>query len=123
MRASSRLRLAAALALCAAGCSDPLPRTTVAGGDATRGREAVVELQCGACHIVPGIRSARGRVGPTLENFAQRPYLAGKWPNTPDYLLGWLRDPPAMAPTTAMPALVHDDTAARDIAAFLYTLE
>jgi cytochrome c2 len=96
---------------------------TVADGDAARGREVVETLECGACHLVPGIRSARGRVGPTLERFAQRPYLAGKWPNDPEHLIRWLRDPPAMAPHTAMPALLPDDAAARDVAAFLYTLQ
>jgi cytochrome c2 len=115
--------LAAAILWCTAGCSDAPPSRTVPGGDAMQGREVVVELQCGACHIVPGIRSARGRVGPTLERFAHRPHLAGKWPNEPDHLLRWLRDPPAMAPHTAMPALVHDDATARDVAAFLYTLQ
>jgi cytochrome c2 len=115
--------VAAAILLAATGCSDAPARMTVAGGDAARGREVVVTLECGACHLVPGIRSARGRVGPTLERFAQRPYLAGKWPNDPEHLIRWLRDPPAMAPHTAMPALVHDDAAARDVAAFLYTLQ
>ena len=70
-----------------------------------------------------GLRAARGRVGPTLAHFSKRPHLAGKFPNEPDYLLRWLRDPPAMAPLTAMPALVHDEAMARDIAAYLYSLE
>jgi cytochrome c len=105
-----------------AGCSDSPSPITVPGGDATRGRGIVAERQCGACHIVPGIRSARGRVGPTLARFAHRPYLAGKWPNDPEHLVRWLRDPPAMAPHTAMPAVLPDDAAARDAAAFLYTL-
>jgi cytochrome c2 len=105
-----------------AACSDSAPPISVPGGDATRGRDVVAERQCGACHVVPGIRSARGRVGPTLARFAHRPYLAGKWPNDPEHLLRWLRDPPAMAPHTAMPAVLPDDAAARDVAAFLYTL-
>jgi cytochrome c2 len=80
-------------------------------------------LQCGACHQIPGIRAARGRVGPALDGYAQRIYLAGKWPNEPGYLLRWLLDPPAMAPLTAMPAQIHDEATARDVAAYLYTLD
>lgn len=122
MNVSIYMPIAAAILLCATGCSDPPPPPTVAGGDAARGRQVVADLQCGACHTVPGIRSARGSVGPTLERFAHRPYLAGKWPNDPAVLLRWLRDPPAMAPHTAMPALIHDEAVARDVAAYLYTL-
>lgn len=96
---------------------------TVAYGDPDRGRRLVAALQCGACHEVPGIRTARGMVGPPLDGFARRVYLAGKFPNEPEQLVRWLRDPPAMAPLTAMPAVVHDDADARDIAAFLYTLD
>ena len=95
---------------------------SVSGGNPLRGRALVAELQCGSCHEIPGIRSARGRVGPPLEGFARRVYLAGKFPNESDYLVDWLRDPPAMAPLTAMPAVVRDESDARDIAAYLYTL-
>jgi cytochrome c2 len=62
-------------------------------------------------------------VGPPLEGFARRVYLAGKWPNQPHVLESWLRDPPAMAPLTAMPALVKDEQSTRDIMAYLYTLD
>lgn len=106
------------------GCEDdPAPDAVLANGDPERGRREIVRLQCGVCHVIPGVRAARGRVGPSLEGFARRIYLAGKWPNEPHHLESWLRDPPRMAPLTAMPALVHDDQSARDIAAYLYTLE
>jgi mono/diheme cytochrome c family protein len=99
------------------------PSITLPDADPERGRQHIASLQCGACHEVPGVRAARGSVGPTLEKFARRAYLAGKWPNEPAHLVRWLRDPPAMSPLTAMPAVVPDDAAARDIAAYLYTLE
>jgi cytochrome c2 len=106
------------------GCAETdMPRVVVVDGDAERGRIEIARLQCGACHDIPGVRAARGSVGPPLAGFARRVYLAGKWPNRPDYLEPWLRDPPAMAPLTAMPALVDDSQSARDIAAYLYTLE
>ncbi len=106
-----------------AGCADDGRRIPAVAGDAERGRLLLARLQCGACHVIPGVRASRGHVGPPLEGFARRAYLAGKWPNEPAYLLRWLRDPPAMAPLTAMPAVVGDDAAARDIAAYLYTLD
>lgn len=112
------------LVLGVAGCEEGRsPGAVVANGDPQRGRREIVRLQCGVCHAIPGVRAARGRVGPPLEGFRQRIYLAGKWPNEPRHLVSWLRDPPRMAPLTAMPALVHDDQSARDIAAYLYTLE
>jgi cytochrome c2 len=111
-------------ALVLAACDENRPSAPiVTDGDAERGRQEIARLQCGACHRIPGIRAARGTVGPPLAEFARRVYLAGKWPNEPRYLETWLRDPPAMAPLTAMPALVNDVQAARDIAAYLYTLE
>ncbi|MDQ2634797.1 MAG: hypothetical protein M3Y78_13795 [Pseudomonadota bacterium] len=68
------------------------------------------------------MRSARGIVGPKLEGFAQRTMLAGVVANVPRNLVPWLMDPPAINPRTAMPFMGIDETQARDIAAFLYTL-
>lgn len=112
-----------ALALLSMGCGDRGETRPSIDGDPQRGRQEIARLQCGACHDIPGIRAARGAVGPSLEGFARRPYLAGKWPNQPEHLVAWLRDPPAMSPHTAMPAVVRDAQSARDIAAYLYTLD
>jgi cytochrome c2 len=112
------------LAFCLAGCMDrPRPDPVSIDGDPARGRREIARLQCGACHEIPGVRAARGTVGPPLEGFARRVYVAGKWTNEPRHLVDWLLDPPAMAPRTAMPAMVNDAQSARDIAAYLYTLE
>jgi cytochrome c2 len=124
---SRRLALSVAvgmLQLGTTGCEQSrAPDNLVIDGDPERGRLEIARLQCGACHAIPGVRAARGSVGPPLEGFARRIYLAGKWPNRPPHIERWLRDPPAMAPRTAMPALVRDEQSARDIAAYLYTLE
>lgn len=119
----SLLAIGGAVVLVAA-CADrdTTPRAAIAG-DAERGRLEITRLQCGACHTIPGVRAARGAVGPSLAGYAQRPSLAGKWPNHPEHLIAWLRDPPAMAPHTAMPAVVADEQSARDIATYLYTLD
>ncbi len=92
----------------------------VAGGDAGRGRAALVALECGACHRIPGIPGAHGNVGPPLDGFRERVYIAGRHPNVPDRLVAWIRDAPSLDPGTAMPDLDVSESEARDIAAYLY---
>jgi cytochrome c1 len=53
---------------------------------------------------------------------AQRVFIAGVAPNTPDVMVRWLRDPPSVDTLTAMPMLGLSDAEARDAAAFVYTL-
>lgn len=96
----------------------------VVNGDAGRGRALIVSGQygCAACHAISGVRNARGIVGPRLDGFARRSFIAGVAPNRPGQLVAFLQDPPAIAPGTAMPMLGLTETEARDVAAFLYTL-
>jgi cytochrome c1 len=55
-----------------------------------------------------------------LTNVAVRPTLAGdQIPMTPDTLVRWLLDPPAMKPGTAMPKLGLTQQDAQDLAAFI----
>jgi cytochrome c len=113
-------RVALLLLLAAAGCQrPPLVRT---GGDSDRGREVIAAYDCGMCHTIPGVRGARGVVGPPLTRFGLRSYIGGHAPNTPENLVRWLMDPNALAPGTAMPALGLDEQDARDVAAYLYAL-
>jgi cytochrome c oxidase subunit II len=72
----------------------------VIGGDVDRGRAALDRYECGVCHVIPGIADAVGQVGPALDNYSKRPYIAGKFPNQPETLMRWIRDPPEMAPQT-----------------------
>ncbi|SDY34911.1 c-type cytochrome [Citreimonas salinaria] len=94
-------------------------RRQVLHGDPARGANLMVQHGCGACHIIPGIRSAQGTVGPSLRGFASRAYIAGILPNEPGDLTRWLLNPPAYAPRTAMPALGLTVDEARDMAAYL----
>jgi cytochrome c len=108
-----------------AGCREASggeSRTVVAGGDADRGKTAIATYGCGSCHLIPGIRTARGMVGPPLEYWSKRTYIAGEVPNTPDFLVRWIEGPQAIEPGTAMQNLGVSEAAARDIAAYLYTL-
>lgn len=95
-------------------------RPAVAGGDAARGRGALLARECGACHRIPGIPGAQGTAGPPLEDFAERLFIAGREPNRPDKLVAWIRNAPAIDPGTAMPDLGVTEAEARDIAAYLY---
>jgi len=115
------------LLLCAAiaaSCSKPQsaanPRQV---GNASRGAALISWYGCGACHSVPGVAGANALVGPPLDHFAQRGYVAGMLRNTPDNLVRWIRDPQKIVPGNAMPALGIDEHDARDIAAYLYTIE
>ncbi len=104
-------------------CHDAQPVQRIADGDEERGRAALRQFGCGTCHVIPGITGARGLTGPPLDRYARRVYVAGKWPNNPDVLVRFIVDPPAMAPRTAMPATGVSVAQARDIAAYLYSLE
>ena len=96
--------------------------TQESGPDAERGRAALHQYACPTCHEIPGIVGANNPVGPPLGGLASRRYLAGVLPNTADNLVAWLRNPPAIAPGTAMPNLGVHERDARDIAAYLATL-
>lgn len=92
----------------------------VAGGSAERGRAALIRYECGACHRIPGIPRAHGSVGPPLEDYGARVYVAGRYPNVPSRLVEWIRHAPALDPRTAMPDLGVTEAEARDMAAYLY---
>lgn len=113
------------LAMLASGCDAAEVRPHVPEDDAsvTRGKAAAVSLGCGACHVLPGVRFPRGAVGPPLDNFAARAMIAGRLPNRPDVLARFVRDAPALAPGTAMPAIAMTDTQAHDIAAWLQSAD
>lgn len=95
----------------------------VEGGDAERGRQAIMEYGCGACHLIPNVVGADALVGPPLNQFEERHYIAGTLPNTAENLVYWIRFPQSIEPGTAMPNLNISEAVARDIAAFLYEQE
>ena len=98
------------------------PRYVIPGADIERGRNAIAVYGCGSCHVIPGIRNATGTVGPPLIMWSRRTYIAGKVPNTPEFLVRWIETPQAIEPGTAMPNLGVTEAQARDIAAYLYTI-
>jgi cytochrome c2 len=110
-----------AIAACNSG-NETFAARQVPGGHAKNGRNYMEAAGCGSCHIIPGVVNARGMVGPSLEHFAQRSFIAGEVPNTTDNLVKWIVNPPSIEPRTAMPVLGVTPTEARDIAAYLYQL-
>jgi cytochrome c oxidase assembly factor CtaG/cytochrome c2 len=95
---------------------------SMVGGDATRGQLAMRAYGCTACHAVPRMLGDNPSVGPALEGFGGRAYIAGVLPNTPENLLRWILDPPSVDSLTAMPNVGVTPHDAVDIAEYLYTL-
>ncbi len=87
-----------------------------------RGRLLIQKYDCGVCHMIPGIRTTQGRVGPPLNNFGDRTFIAGELPNTPVNLMHWIEKPSSIKPHTAMPNLGVTKNQARDMTAYLYSL-
>jgi cytochrome c len=107
-----------------AGCArDDRPVRAVPGGSPDRGKQQIVAYGCGSCHAIPGIDRAQGLVGPPLNQFASRAYIAGEVPNNLHYLMQWISVPQSIEPGTAMPNLGVTEGQSRDIAAYLYTLK
>jgi mono/diheme cytochrome c family protein len=90
--------------------------------DAVRGKQALYQYACSACHTIPGVTSSSPNVGPPLGGIASRTLIAGKLSNTQENMVRWLRSPNEVKPHTAMPNLqvAHEDAA--DMAAYLATL-
>lgn len=99
------------------------PRAANSAVDVRRGERAMYQYACNACHTIPGISGSTPAVGPPLEGMARRPKIAGALANTPDNMARWLRDPKRIDPQTAMPAMNVTERDARDMAAFLATLD
>jgi cytochrome c2 len=95
----------------------------VEGGDPYRGAQAIQRNGCHSCHHIPGIRGTNSFVGPPLNAWSERQYIAGNLQNRPDILIARIMNPQAIEPGTAMPNMNIDEQEARDIAAYLYTLE
>jgi cytochrome c2 len=92
------------------------------GGEPQAGKLALGQAPCGGCHQIPGVAGAVGKVGPSLAGWSGRVYIDGRLRNTPDNLVAWIVDPHAIDPQSAMPATGVTPREARDMAAYLYTL-
>ena len=113
--------LVAGTSACTHGEADAMALTH--GGDAARGKELIRSYGCGSCHTIPRVTGAEASVGPSLQGIATHAYIAGVLPNQPENMIRWIMNPPGVDEKTAMPNLHVTATDARDIAAYLYTLQ
>ncbi len=113
--------LIAPLLFWSAACKPPPEqRQFMPLADSGRGKAVIERVGCGSCHTIPGVSWPRGKVGPNLDGLAHRALIAGKLPNRPDVLAGYIRNAPALLPGSAMPAMPVNVSESRDIAAYLY---
>ncbi|HEX4507561.1 MAG TPA: c-type cytochrome [Alphaproteobacteria bacterium] len=90
--------------------------------EARHGIVLIEDHGCGACHTIPGVPDATGKVGPPLSQIGSQAIIGGMLPNTEDNLIKWIRTPQSVVPGNAMPNTELSDHDARDIAAYLQTL-
>lgn len=91
-------------------------------GDAEQGRIALSQYACTSCHVIPGVTGGDIHVGPPLNGWARRQWIAGELPNTRANLIAWLRHPQRIDPLTAMPDLGVTQQHAENMAAYLGSL-
>jgi mono/diheme cytochrome c family protein len=107
---------------CGPGASRPPLTPVSAAPDVERGRRALFQHACSACHRIPGVTGSQVYVGPPLEGIASRQFIAGTLANTPDNMMRWLMSTQQVKPGTAMPQLGVAEADARDMAGYLATL-
>lgn len=109
----------AVLLVLLAGCDDAGRPAGGVVGDAARGKVALAQYGCRACHMIPGVTGSDVYVGRPLEDLAKRRFIAGTLPNDQANLVRWIRDPQAVDPGTAMPKLRVSERDALDMSAYL----
>lgn len=79
------------------------------------------QYACDNCHIIGGMVGPKTHIGPSLERWNERKYIAGTLPNTPENLVRWIVEPKAISPHTMMPDLGVIELHARQMARYLMT--
>jgi cytochrome c oxidase subunit 2 len=96
------------------------------GSDAAEGEELFQNFpsgSCAACHTVDP-NGEGSRVGPNLAHFGSRTtFGAGMFPNDPEVLARWLRNPDALKPGAAMPDYNLSEDHIDALVAYLQSLE
>ena len=88
----------------------------------TTGKAVFAKSACVGCHTIAGVSA--GVLAPNLTHFGGRSTLAaGMWPNTPDNVAAWVRDPQRLKPGVKMPDLGLTEEQAKAVAAYLTGLK
>jgi cytochrome c len=107
---------------CSAGGVDFARGQKMTGGDPEAGKQAIILHDCHSCHAIPGIEGDEHTQGPSLSGWATRKSILKQWPNTPENLENWIRHSEQLRPGTTMKLMSISEKDARDIAAYLYSL-
>jgi cytochrome c1 len=102
--------------------------TLAACGSASDGAQfneakRLIAENCAGCHQVPGVATARGRVGPSLAGIGRQQIIAGHFGNSPLMLAHWIAHPQLLLPGNAMPDTGLTEQQAQSIATYLYSLD
>ena len=94
-------------------------------GSAEHGRELILKHECYDCHVIPGIDRRHGPGVPvSLEEFAGRNTISnGTVALTRATLEQYIQKPKTVNPRALMPGIGDAPDEARDIAAYLMTLD
>ena len=104
--------------------TDPASGQAPAARDqAALGEQVFQQQSCVNCHAIRGT-PANGKFGPDLTHFGSRDTLAsGAYPNNPEYLKAWIRNPEDLKPGALMPAMQLSEEQYDELTAYLGTLK
>jgi cytochrome c oxidase subunit 2 len=90
---------------------------------AALGEQVFQQQSCVNCHAIHGT-PANGKFGPDLTHFGGRETLAaGAYPNNPENLKAWIRNPDDLKPGALMPAMQLTEAQYDQLTAYLGTLK
>jgi cytochrome c2 len=113
------MRVCFALLIIVLSCSGCSQNVADRASGSKNAPELMIQYGCPTCHVIHGVPGAAGKVGPSLDDLAQRSYLAGTLQNSPDNLALWIQHPQRFHPGAAMPEMGVTMADAKKIAAFL----
>lgn len=96
---------------------------TTSAADVGRGKRALYQYACNACHTITGVTGSAPNVGPPLAGMARLQMIGGKLVSTPGNMVRWLQHTRKVDPLTAMPDMGVSERDAQDISAYLSTLD
>jgi mono/diheme cytochrome c family protein len=77
------------------------------------------QYACHSCHRIEGVVGPKSYVGPVLQEWSKRKYIAGTLPNTRENLVRFIRDPHSVDAESLMPDLDVAESHAHEMATYL----